>query len=492
MTKQLSLRLSTGSGSWLNYVVVSAAFVVIALAFSAPTQRLILLPTITAIVVYGAFTIALWRRVRAGLFGEIGFFFVTVAVAYTVMPAVTFLLVDLDFAKGWVWEKLSLLLPAIEELATHLWRHVLFIACTAASYLALRGHAVAAPPRMPPALPGEGKLVGLAAALVLTAATLVFLWSAPVVQYWDHYTRFEHLGWLELKAVQALLTLKTSAYFVLMAILFRRFHSYRLLAIAAVFAICAYELSYSKGSRIETLSIMLGAACLYQFTVKSFTTKAVLLGLIAISALFSVVEVVRVLDLGGSGVTTALADEEIGPASEFGAVFFTGFHLYADRANGGLPPTEWPMLINDLLAVLPFVDHEAWNPMYWYARHYFPEAIVPPATMGPIAESAVWGGEIDLAIRGALIGIFYAWVMKWFLKRRTEWWALAIYSYLFATCVMTLKYSVFYQLAPLVRILGPGLLLFWVAIRFFTPRGAQLMVSKPRQRRHTRRLTKSV
>ena len=464
------LKCPTSPVSWLLYAAVSAACFVMALTLAAPAQRLILLPTITALVIYGAFTIALWQRVQAGLFGEIGFFFVTIAVVYTVMPATTFLLVDVDFAKGWVWEKLSLLLPAMDQLAMHLWRHVLFITCAAAAYMAMRGHEVATAPRMPPELPGERKLIGLAASLVLAAAALVAMWSAPVVQYVDHYTRFEHLGWFELRAAYMLLILKTSAYFVLMAVLFRRFPSYRLLAIATVFGICAYELSYSKGSRIETLSIMLGAACLYQFTVKPFTIKAVLLGLLAISALFSVVEVVRMLDLGGSGVAGALADEELGPASEFGAVFFTGYHLYADRASGGLPAAEWPMLINDLLAVAPFVDHEAWNPMYWYARNYFPDAIVPPATVGPIAESAVWGGEFDLAIRAALIGALYAGLMRWFLRRRTEWWALVIYSYLFATCVMTLKYSVLYQLAPLVRTLGPGLLLFWVAIWCFRPR----------------------
>lgn len=434
-----------------------------------PTQRLILLPTIAALAIYGAFTIALWQRVQAGLFGEIGFFFVTVTVAYTVMPAGTFLLVDVDFAKGWVWEKLSLLLPAMDELAAHLWRHVLFIACTAAAYLALRGHNVASPPRTPAALPGERKLIGLAASLVLAAAVLVAMWSAPMVYYVDHYTRFEHLGWIELRTVYMLLILKTSAYFFLMTVLFRRFQSYRLLSLVTVFAICAYELSYSRGSRIETLSIMLGAACLYQFTVRPFTVKAVMLGLVATSALFSVVEVVRMLDLGGVGVAGALAEEDLGPASEFGAVFFTGYHLYADRAGGGLPLVEWPMLFNDLLAVVPFIDHETWNPMYWYARNYFPDAVVPPATVGPIAESAVWGGEFDLAIRAALIGGLYAGLMRWFLRRRTQWWALMIYSYLFATCVMTLKYSVFHQLAPLLRTLGPGLLLFWLAIWCFTP-----------------------
>ena len=449
---------------------MSLAFLVAAFTLATPTQRLILLPTVATLSAYGAFTIALWRRVKAGLFGEIGFFFVTIAVAYTVMPAVTFVLVDVDVAKGWVWEQLSLLLPAMDALADQLWRHALFVASAAAAYLGLRGHCVASTPAKPVALPGEPLLIALALSLVLAAAALVAVWSAPVVNYVDHYTRYEHLGGFELRLVYVFLILKTSAYFVLMTVLFRRFQSYRWLATAAVFGICAYELSYSMGSRIETLSIVLGAACLYQFTVKPLTVKVVLLGLLAISAIFSIVEVVRMMDLGGPAVAGALADEELGPASEFGAVFFTGYHLYADRASGSIPPAEWPMLFNDLLAVIPFVDHEAWNPMYWYARHYFPDAIVPPATVGPIAESAVWGGEFDLALRAALIGALYAGVMRWFLRHRTEWWALVIYSYLFATCVMTLKYSVLYQLAPLIRTLGPGILLFWAVIWCSTSR----------------------
>jgi len=483
MPPELAINVNGAWGhraTWPVFAAVTLVCFLAVLTLAGPTQRLILLPTAAALAVHAAFTIALWRRVGTGIFGEVGFFFVTVTVAYTVMPAGTFVLVDVDFAKGWVWEKLALLLPAMDELAWQLWRHVLFIACAAVAYLALRGHERGTPTGLRLAkLPGESKLIAMAAALILTAAGLVALWSAPVVNYVDHYTRFEHLGWVELRLVYVLLILKTSAYFVLMTILFRRFASYRLLAVGTVIAICAYELSYSRGSRIETLSIMLGAACLYQFTVKPFTVKAVLVGLAAITALFSVVEVVRMLDPGGAGVAGALADEELGPASEFGAVFFTGYHLYADRVSGGLPPAEWPMLINDLLAVVPFVDHEAWNPMYWYARHYFPDAIVPPATVGPIAESAVWGGEVDLAIRAALIGALYAWVMKWFLRHRTQWWALVIYCHLFATCVMTLKYSVLYQLAPLVRTLGPGLLLFGLAMWFFTPRAAAAPSATP-------------
>jgi hypothetical protein len=360
---------------------------------------------------------------------------------------------------------LSILLPDQSALGEHLWRHVLFMAGTATGYLLVRGTAVAPRPMSFPPLRKEGSLIALSMATILVGATVIALWSAPVQVYVDHYTRFDHLGWIELRIVYVLLLLKTSAYFVLMTILFRGFARYRVLAILVVISIAAYELSYSLGSRIETLGILLGAACLYHFTVRPITLKASLCGLVTIVTLFSLVEVVRMLDFGGSAATDQLADKDLGPASEFGAVFFTGYHLYSQRSSGSLPPASVWMFFNDVLALLPFVDHEEWNPMYWYARNYFPDAVVPPSTIGPIAESAVWGGEFDLALRSTTIGAIYAGVMRWFLPRRHIWWALVIYAHLFATCVMTLKYSVLYQLGPLVRVIAPGLLFFWLAMR---------------------------
>ncbi len=146
------------------------------------------------------------------------------------------------------------------------------------------------------------------------------------------------------------------------------------------------------------------------------------------------------------------------PASEFGAVYFTGFHLYTERAAGSLPPREWPMLFSELVAIVPFIDHERWNPQYWYARNYFPNAVVPPETIGPIAESALWGGELDLLLRGLVNGVFFAFVTRWFLRREGRWWAMSIYAYSYATCIMTLKYSVFYLTVLLAKVLIPTLL----------------------------------
>jgi len=475
--------MNTKGGPWVALLALATLATGMALALAADAQRAVLMPAIASIVVYMAFTLALYQRLRHSLFGEIGFFFLSAAFAYTLMPAATFILADVELSQGWVWEKLSLLLPDADALGVHLWRHVLFMAGTAVGYLLVRGAARSNAPTPMPALENEGFMITLALAIILAATTAVAILSAPVQFYIDHYLRFEHLGWFELRIVYVLLLLKTSAYYVLMAVLFRGFARYRLLAVTAVIAICAYELSYSLGSRIETLSVMLGAGCLYHFLVRPVTLKGGLVALSAIVVLFSLVEVVRMLDFGGSASANLLADNEFGPASEFGAVFFTGYHLYFERSSGSLPPASIAMFFNDLLAVLPFVENEEWHPMYWYAYHYFPDALVPPATIGPIAESAVWGGEIDLALRAVAIGALYALVMRWFLPRRQEWWALVIYSYLFATCIMTLKYSVLYQLSPLVRIIGPGLLVFWLAKRLVGS-GSQL-TSLPSGRQHS-------
>jgi hypothetical protein len=155
----------------------------------------------------------------------------------------------------------------------------------------------------------------------------------------------------------------------------------------------------------------------------------------------------------------AIAKDGLKSASEFGAVFFPGFHLYAERAQGTLPSTEWPMFFNDFISMVSFGDFDQWNPMAWYARNYYPDAVVPPFTMGPIADSAIWGGEVDLLLRGLINGAIFAYLVRWFIRHKDSWWRLTIYTYCYATCILTVKYSIFYHLTPLLKTILPVLLI---------------------------------
>jgi hypothetical protein len=85
--------------------------------------------------------------------------------------------------------------------------------------------------------------------------------------------------------------------------------------------------------------------------------------------------------------------------------------------------------------------------------------------MGVLADSAIWGGEWDLIVRSFINGALFAFLARWFLVRKDKWWALAIYIYCYATCIMTLKYSILYQLSPLFRTLFPPLILAHLLVR---------------------------
>ncbi len=156
------------------------------------------------------------------------------------------------------------------------------------------------------------------------------------------------------------------------------------------------------------------------------------------------------------------------PRLSFGeedSVFCSGFHLYLERKEGRLPPRHWLLHVDDVLAPIPLVDHITYNPVYWYAKRYFPDRAVPPTTFGVIAQSAILGGEWDLLLRSLLNGMLFALLTVWYVNRQEKWWALVVYVFAFSTSIMVLKYSVFHQLAPLLRSIIPAILLVFLVMK---------------------------
>ena len=181
--------------------------------------------------------------------------------------------------------------------------------------------------------------------------------------------------------------------------------------------------------------------------------------------LFTIVEFYRGANFDMDSALRDFSDKGLKIASEFGAVYYTSFHLYFERLYGTMPMVDWRMLINDFFTIIPFYEHTEFNSQYWYARIFFPDASVPPQTMGPIAESAIWGGEIDLALRGLFTGIGFGWFARWALKSREQLFANVSYVFLFGTSVMVLKYSLIYQFSQMLRTLIPALLLLFIVVK---------------------------
>jgi hypothetical protein len=460
-----SVTVSRGSSqrplriSILATVAVSIVLGVALASTLRPERSYILLPTLACLTLFVLFSTILKARVGDNLFGELGFLYLALAIVYTISPAFTFVILDLDLASGWVWQNLSLLLPAPYELGIHLWRHALFIAAVAAGYLLIRGRKVPSSLSIKDTAGLDERTILFLVLMLLVCLLCIGMMSAPVNNYWENYTRYDHLSFLPRKFVSLCTRVKQGFYVVLITFLFINIKKYKWTTIIVVLGMAIYEIIYTFGSRIESLIVLLMAICLYHHFVKAVTLKKGLIAFVAITSVFSALEIFRYYGFNLSQSKSVVSAQGIKPASEFGAVYFTGFHLYSERTKGTMAPKEWPMFFYDFTSLVTPNDYKRWDPQFWYARAYYPNDVVPPQTMGPIADSAIWGGEIDLIIRGLINGAFFAYLVRWFITRRDKWWAVAIYVFCYATCIITLKYSVFVQLNPLLKTFVPTILL---------------------------------
>jgi hypothetical protein len=366
------------------------------------------------------------------------------AVGYTVLPIIVFLVVDFHEYLG--WQRLADLLPSSKDMARHLWRHDIFILGIGTGYLLFRGKKTAKMlPTKKEIEAGNWLFILIFIIIILVSMAGVSFLSAPVSSYIDHYKRFDNLSWISLRIVYVLMALKAGSYYVLLYYLFANYQKYKLILWPIIVAICYYEFSYSYGTRIEIFAIIMAALGFYQQLVRSIQWRRCILLFIGIAMLFSLLEYIRSARYNGTP-SEQLTTSGIAPAAEFSAVLFTGFHLYSERERNSLPDRPWPMFFSDVIFIIPFADHIKWHPQYWYARNYYPDAIVPPETMGPIADSALWGGELDLMFRGFVNGAFYGLLVGLLIGRKSIWWRHITYIYTFATCIMSLKYSIFYSL----------------------------------------------
>jgi hypothetical protein len=418
----------------------------------------ILLPSIVAIAIFLSFCLWLQFQLRDHLFGEIGFIYLVFVLAYTVFPAYGFLTLD-SLSSGVGFQNLALLSSDQGELGLHLWRHVLFIAAVGSGYLLFRG-------RHTPKFNsfknfGKAEKAIIRFLFVIIVLSIIALWylSAPVNEYIDNFTRYDNLSWLGRRVVTIFTVLKTGGTFVLLTIMFRHYGQYRVYIWIFVLLRVVQEVETSLGSRIDAFFILTATAFLYHYYVKRITLRRAFLVTLAFGLVFSVIEMVRFVELDRSVLEETVFQGRGMPAGELGAVFVPGFHLYSERARGTLPAVAWQMFFNDFISIVPLVDQTKWNPMYWYAKHYFPDAVVPPLTLGPIAESALWGGEIDLLVRGFINGTLFAFLMRWFARDGGNWRVMTIYGYCYATSIMCLKYSVFWHLTPVVKIILPLVLI---------------------------------
>lgn len=446
-------------------LTISFASILALTLFMSADQNAVALPAVLIVTMYSGFALILFYRLKRPIFGEVGFVFLGITTAYSVIPALNFLVLDFDFPADFDGLNFAVLEPKPVELGVHLLRHGLFVVSAAAGYLLSRGSSAFS---FQMKVPTTDRIVLLCIGLLLMSTCVVSVLSAPVANYYEHYTRFESLPAVARYIAYSALILKVSSVYLTLLLMFSHYEKFKVVILPFIAILVVYEMSYSFGSRIESFFILLNAACLYHLLVKPVRLGRGALYLFLLLVFFTIIEFYRASNFDLAAAIEEFAQRGVKFASEFGAVFYTSFHIYHERANGLLPTPEALMLVNDFFVAIPSYEKVQFNSQYWYAGIYFPDAVVPPQTMGPLADSGIWGGEWDLAIRGVLTGVVYGSLARWALRPLAQWYHVLLYAFLFATAILGIKYSVIYQISQMIRFFAP--VFFALAVYVFLSR----------------------
>jgi hypothetical protein len=84
---------------------------------------------------------------------------------------------------------------------------------------------------------------------------------------------------------------------------------------------------------------------------------------------------------------------------------------------------------------------------------------------GVIAQSVIGFGLWELALRGIVIGLLFAWAQRWYTRRSSRFLPTLIYVWLCVWSFYTFRASTFYLLAPIIYRLLPAVALIYVGAR---------------------------
>lgn len=422
---------------------------------------------IALVILYVSSLLRFGRLFNGGYSHDLGFVFLTLLFLYTAIPGLAFIFLDYELMPGFPWQELAKLEPTYAELAEHLWRHNLFFAATAGTYLySIRVEKSARHHFNLRSIKVTNRETVILFVIFLALATIKIIVRGDIGDYSEKYLAGEDSGALlgALTSVNNRLLVGLEYLIVVCAFLCAgRLYVARAIM---VLTMIVFEVLVSSGSRIEVLFLLLSAYCLLNLTVYRVPLAATaLVGLMG-TLLAGFVEVYRYENFNIETTLDHFYRFGLSPPGEFGAVFLTGFHLYLLADAGAVPSTDIRMFFFDIVSLFQPNSFQEFSPQYWYWKMFYPTSMVPPQTNGPISDSAIWGGGlVDLIIRGCMIGAVFALVANRIYSGRAGLAWVVVYVFYFSTAVMTLKYSVLWQLNPLVKTILPILLLYYFSTR---------------------------
>jgi hypothetical protein len=404
---------------------------------------------------------------------EIGTVYCAVLTVYSLVPFLNYL------SAGMSWTDLSdnrlLTFSASSgDVGRFAWNYVVYFASFAVAYLCLR--AKAGSQKRVVVISDSPSLLVIALPLAVLIIYFFILRTVWGVDTNPSYSRLadslNNLKRLPLIIVQVSGHLRGILLLLKMALLFLLFEKWKSKWWRSVLGLwLAVETIYTilnMGARFETALLLMCALLFYHRLVKPFRiSQAVILGILFIAG-FQMVGIARNRILGsGQPQPPVTFQSLVSVTSEFQSMFATAYDLEQMKKTGRLGEIPGQLYLSDFVMPVPqqLLPFKKIDPSLWYVEV---KGIKNQTgfMFGVIAQSVIGFGRLELALRGAVVGVIFAWSGRWYRRRSSRFLPTLFYVWLCVWSYYTFRASTFYLLSPIIYRVLPAMALIYFGERW--------------------------
>ncbi len=446
----------------------------LSLLFFSPERRWVALPILVIANVAVLFIASLWGsedREPVPLF-EIGTVYCAALAVYSLVPFLNYLLAGMRWTDLSDRRLLAYDTPP-EEVGRFAWNYVVYFLSFAFVYLLARGKA--ASQKRVAVIKDSPPLVMIALPLF---ALLVYFYLLNVLWGVDVNPGYSKIGdtMLNLKRLP-LVVYQISSHLrgmllilkiALLILLFEKWEAKRWRAVLCLWLILeTAHTILNMGQRFETALLLLAALlCYHRFVKPIRLSQAIAAGLLFIAG-FQIMGMARAYVLKGDKPVPPLTFQSLASAtSEFQSIFATAYDLDRMKKMGQLENVPAQLYVSDFLMPVPqqLLPVTKIEPSHWYLKARGIEGQTG-YMFGVIAQSVIGFGLLELALRGALVGVLFGWAQRWYARRSSRFLPTLFYIWLCVWSYYTFRASTFYLLSPIIYRVLPVVALIYFGAR---------------------------
>jgi hypothetical protein len=166
--------------------------------------------------------------------------------------------------------------------------------------------------------------------------------------------------------------------------------------------------------------------------------------------------------------------ERISANNEFSGLYATAYDVAQRHNDGRLSKVPWQLYLNDLLLMVPsqLLPFEKVEPSEWYMDQIGLRDTGAGFMWSVISQAEVGFGIPELILRGAVLGILFAYLHRWYIRRSDSWIVTGFYVFMCLMSYYTFRATTFFFLV-FIEYWFLGSLLFIYVLSMFLPMSAK-------------------